>query len=132
MAIGPLSGPGRPIRTGASHRGSRDTDSSLLYVLAFSPAKTHHFRYHDRLLFLIYFPHCRLTPRPSQRGMGQQSFLGELFYNRYISGTYPGFLNANYTRTQVSCMLCLGMCARRRSITQAVTRWLVGSRRVLC
>eukprot|EP00731_Ephydatia_muelleri_P021393 Em0013g1120a len=35
------------------------------------------------------------------RGMGQQSFLGELFYNRYISGTYPGFLNANYTRTQL-------------------------------
>ena len=35
------------------------------------------------------------------RGMAQQFFLGELFYDRYISRTYPGFLNENYTRTQL-------------------------------
>ncbi len=41
-------------------------------------------------------------PTHTQVGMQQHEQLGGLFRTRYVTDTYPNFLNSNYTRVQVS------------------------------
>ena len=38
----------------------------------------------------------------SQIGMAQQHQLGQILRERYVTTTFPGYLNKSYTRVQVS------------------------------